>query len=130
MNNKFKIRELENNKRTLDKQIEKLKLEDEMLHESELLYSLTENVFHKLNNTVINEEETMHLYENNLELRRYEDTCIFIIKNKKLNIFVAGYATKHKDDEFDFDRGFRIAEYRARILFSEELLKQTLKDKR
>ena len=130
MNNKFKIRELEKNKRTLDKQIEKLKLEDEMLHESELIYSLTENVFHKLNNIVINEEETMHLYENNLELRRYKDTCIFIIKNKKLDIFVAGYSNKHKDDEFDFDKGFKIAEYRARILFTEELLKQTLKDKR
>lgn len=129
MNNKFKIRKLENDIRSLQKQIEELKSEDSLTYESELVYSLKEEVLHKIHNKVSKEEETAEFFVNDIELRRFEDICIFIIRNKRYRINVSGIAKKHKDDEFDFDKGFKIAEHRARVAFEEEILKLALIDK-
>ncbi|MGL5715329.1 MAG: hypothetical protein ACRCX2_20090 [Paraclostridium sp.] len=118
MSNKFKIRNLENEKRNLDKQIAKLKAEVRKDETYKHLTTVTEKRVSQIVSTENStEKENIYTYD----FYQQGDRVICIFSDDYTNIRGKGVATCCEEDTFNLSVGCIIAERRAVVNYYKEI---------
>lgn len=111
MKNKFKIRDLENRKRSIDKEIARLRGEKDEPQYQCIGHSVETNL---RTITMENFETTDEVHLNYSYYRKGNDVKCIIENHTKEGLFTGeGIAKCHIDDEFNLTKGLRLAYLRA-----------------